>query len=340
MASKQGGVRGLLSRIAERASALPGAPVVLAVRKRYSGDSADFVAAGITYYGFLSIFPLLLVALSIVGFILAAHPTLQAEWTQRLAGTIPGLGSVVGNSLDALVGDRAQTGIIGFLGLLWSGKQIVLAATHGLARVHRFDESAGFVQKQLWTFGSLFGLGLLALASAGLGAAVGRGRAGTFPAITFIIGGLLALAADFVLFLVAYRVLSRRNGPRFRRLWPGALLAGTGWTVLKIIGGWYATRTVSKAEAVYGTFAGTVGLLVLLYLASRLFMYGAELNAVLIEREVPDVAEARSREKFRERRTAAGDRDHARDRGGYGDVAAEGSGARAPRDRRIGHRAS
>ena len=69
----------------------------------------------------------------------------------------------------------------------------------------------------------------------------------------------------------------------WRQILPGAVFAAVGWTLLKIFGTWYATWTVEGSESVYGTFAATIGVLVILYLAARLFVYGAELNAVLIE---------------------------------------------------------
>jgi hypothetical protein len=61
------------------------------------------------------------------------------------------------------------------------------------------------------------------------------------------------------------------------------VVAAVGWTVLKLLGTWYVTRVVGNATAVYGTFGTVVGVLALLYLASRVFLYGAELNAVLLE---------------------------------------------------------
>ncbi len=274
-----GGVRPLRQRLQR----VPVAGTALAVQKRYSEDSAGFLAAGMTYYGFLSLFPLLLLALSGLGYVLASRPDAQIEWTQRISESLPGLGALVGDNLSSLVEHRRGAGIIGLAGLVWSGRGVVSAASHGLARVFRLDEKANFFIKQAWMIGSLLGLGVLALAATAIGTTAGGLRADGFTPLIRVGGTVLTLALDFTLFLVAYRVLAMRRGPSARLLWPGALLAAVGWTALKLAGGWYATRTVANAEAVYGTFAGTIGVLVLLYLASQLFMYGVELNAVLIE---------------------------------------------------------
>jgi uncharacterized BrkB/YihY/UPF0761 family membrane protein len=95
-------------------------------------------------------------------------------------------------------------------------------------------------------------------------------------------GALVAFALDLGLFLLTYRVLAGR-GTSLRDLLPGALFAAIGWTALKLLGTWYATLTVERSGSVYGPFAATIGVLVILYLAARMFVYGAELNAVLIE---------------------------------------------------------
>jgi hypothetical protein len=92
---------------------------------------------------------------------------------------------------------------------------------------------------------------------------------------------LVAYALDVALFMVSYRVLTAGWGPPFSKLWPGSLFAAAGWTILKVAGAWYASRTVAHASQVYGTFGTVVGALTVLYLASRLFLYGAELNVVL-----------------------------------------------------------
>jgi uncharacterized BrkB/YihY/UPF0761 family membrane protein len=78
-------------------------------------------------------------------------------------------------------------------------------------------------------------------------------------------------------------LLTQRRGPPFGKLWVGATFAAVGWTVLKLAGGWYAERVVGGATAVYGTFAAVVGALAILHLSARLLLYGAEINAVLIE---------------------------------------------------------
>jgi hypothetical protein len=96
-------------------------------------------------------------------------------------------------------------------------------------------------------------------------------------------GSLVALAGsavlNVVLFAVAYRVLTVAD-LTWRQVFPGACLAGLGWTVLLSLGGWIVADRVSSSSDVYGTFALVIGLLAWIYLGAQLTLYGAEVNAV------------------------------------------------------------
>ncbi|MFY9587820.1 MAG: YihY/virulence factor BrkB family protein [Actinomycetota bacterium] len=258
---------------------------VLTVQKRFGEDGAGNLAASLTYFAFLSLFPLLLVAASILGFVLANDPAGQARVARELAGSIPGLGRLIGENVDALVDARSTAGIVGVLGALWSGTALARAASFALSRVSRKPEKSNFLQTQLWAIGSTIGLGALALIATGAGAAL--------PTLAFtsaagaalgLLGVVASFALDLVLFTVCYRVLNRSLRRPSTQSWRGALIPAIGWTALKFGGAWYARHSVKGSTAVFGTFASVVGILVILYLVARLFMYGAELNAVLSER--------------------------------------------------------
>jgi membrane protein len=259
-----------------------------AVSDRYARDSGGYMSAAIAYYGFLSLFPLLLLALSIVGFVLAGRPGLQEDVAGSIAEAVPGLSTLLGErTLNRLVAARAGVGVIALAGLLWTGMGVAGAARNALRRIFRQPLPLGIVQDKVWLLVKTVGLGTLALAATTLSGAVTGIEAGGPAGIALLVGmPIIALALDFVLFLVAYRTLMKGR-PAWRGLVPGATFAAIGWTVLKLVGAWYASRTVASSSDVYGAFATTVGLLVLLYLAARLFVYGAELNAVLAGEEDP-----------------------------------------------------
>jgi YihY family inner membrane protein len=251
--------------------------------ERYAEDGGGYLAAAIAFYGFLSLLPLILLALSVIGFVLAARPELQAEMQDAVAASIPGIRSLVGRNLARIAEVRAGSGVIGLVGLLWTGSAVVGAGRNTVRRVFREGPPAGGFADRAWILGVTVGLGSLALLGTGLAAvAVSLDAEGPLGVVLRVGGPLVAFGLDLGLFLLTYRVLAR-GGSSFRRLLPGALFAAIGWTLLKLVGTWYATTTVERSGSVYGPFAATVGVLLILYLAARLFVYGAELNAVLIE---------------------------------------------------------
>lgn len=254
----------------------------LDVNTRYGEDGGGHLAAALTYYAFLSLFPLILLALAAIGFLLAGDPQAQAEWGGKIADAIPGLGSLIAENIRSLVTSRRGAGIIGIVGLVFSGTGLTNAAGYALSRVYRHPEVQGFIHKRVWSLSATAGLGLVALAGIVVSSFVGSLRGMGATKIGLVIAAtLVSFALDVVLFAVSYRVLTAGWGPPFSKLWPGSLLAGAGWTALKIAGSWYASRAVASASEVYGTFGSVVGALALVYLAARLFLYGAEMNAVL-----------------------------------------------------------
>lgn len=268
----------------DRIKEIPAVRIALATNERYGRDGGGYLAASLTYYAFLSIFPLLLLGLSAIGFLLAGDPRAQAEWGARLSGSIPGLGPLMGENIDALVRQRGGAGVFGLVGLLWSGTGLTNATAYAMSKVFGRPEVQGFVHKRLWSIAVTVGLGLVAVTGVVVSGAVGGLRGSGAIGIGLTAAAVVvAFALDVTLFAVSYRVLTAGWRPPFRNLWPGALLAGAGWTALKFAGAWYAARTVANASEVYGTFGSVVGILALLYAAARLFLYGAELNAVLIE---------------------------------------------------------
>jgi membrane protein len=254
------------------------------VSERYADDAGGHLAAAIAYFGFLSLFPLLLLAMSVVGFVLAGQPGLAEDIQQEVASSVPGLEVLIGDSLQAFQNAKVTTGLLGLAGLLWAGTGVVGAGRNALLRIFREERLRSGITLKLWLVGVTLGVGLLALVATGLSTlAAGLEAPGVVGILLRALGFVVGFALDLALFLVTYRVLLRRRLP-WGDLFPGAAFGAVGWSLLKLLGTWYATLTVERSQTVYGAFAATVGVLVLLYLAGRVFVYGAELNAVLLER--------------------------------------------------------
>ena len=269
----------------ERLQRVPLVRLVREVASRSGRENGGQMAAALTYYAFLSIFPLLLLALSVAGFALSGDEAAQQRWLERLTSAIPGLGDLIERNLRAVVEGRTAGGILAVLGLLWSGMGIVGAARTSLARIWRRPMAQNPFLLRLRTLAALAALGLVAIASAaGTGFLAGLGgREGSALALR-VLGIVAAAAVDTGSFLLAYRLLTPGPGPAFAVLLPGAALMAVGWTGLKLAGTWYVARVVARATAIYGSFAAVIGILAILNVAAQLFVYGAVLSAVLAER--------------------------------------------------------
>lgn len=278
-----------MGTIARRASRLKDSrfiSVTKATFKRYRSDGGSWLAVVLSYYGFLSLFPLILVGAGLIGIFVARDPAARLEWTIRLIRYFPGLGDEIGEGLAAVARRSTGAGIFGLVGLAWAGLRAMEAASYALGVVFRRPALESTIKQKLRALGSTGLIGSMALVGIGLSAAVG-GVEVSSPYLYGVraVGVVLSLAADFLVFLVAYRLLTPKPGPGFDRLWPGTLVAAGGWTVLKVVGSWYVAYATRSAGGTYGSFAAVVALLALLYLASRVFLYGAELNATLMEQD-------------------------------------------------------
>ena len=239
-------------------------------------DDGGREAALITYYGFLSIFPLLLLGVAILSRVLTANPELQ----QRLFDEIvpPVLRSTVEQAVSSLPTSTVPF-IAGLIGLLFAGTGVVFSAYQTLNNVAAVPRRvrAGFFPRYIRVFVMLTTLLLGALAVGALTVAVtalpglpGKGRA------------LAALGSALIIFavlLLGARLLLSRPAP-LRALWPSAALGAAAVTLVLSVGPPLLARLVSKAGPVYGSFATVAGMFALLYLVSQALVYSAEVAAV------------------------------------------------------------
>ncbi len=307
--------------IKDRLRHTPVLGTALAVQERYRQDAGDQFAGAIGFFGFLSLFPLILLALSVAGFVLAGESDAQiAEVARTIQEAIPGLSAAlgggdeatgIGKALDTIIENRQTGGIIGLVLLMVGGLRVVNSAQTATLVIFRVDlaEMSG-VKRKLKQLMALVLLGLLALAGAVAGGAIGAVGRIEFLGVMDVLAPVLTTLGTFVLdvglFLAAYRLFGTSKGPPTSTLLPGAVLGGLGWTLLKLVGSTYVSGQVENANELYGAIGGVIGLMLLLYLAGRLYVYGAELSAV----RAPDPANpsATAAEADIESRPSADDR--------------------------------
>jgi membrane protein len=247
-----------------------------AVVKKYGDDAGGREAALITYYGFLSIFPLLLLGVAVLSRVLADNPDLR----QRLVTAVvpQALRSTVEHSVTTLPTSTIPF-IVGLIGLLFSGTGVVFSAYQTLNHVAGvpYRLRAGFASRYIRVLVMLATLLLGGLAVGALTVVVTA-----LPGIPAVERAAAVLGSALVVFsvlLLGARVLLSRPAP-VRALWPGAIVGAAAVTVVLNVGPPLLARLITKAGPVYGSFATVAAMFALLYLVSQALVYGAEVAAV------------------------------------------------------------
>jgi membrane protein len=265
----------------QRGHAWAGLPV--AVMKRFGDHSSGNLAAAIAFFGFFSLFPLLLAFTSLASIAVAGDPELQ----QRLVDSAVSQFPVVGEQISGSVGSIEGSGLalaVGIALAIWSGIGGIRAAQVAMDTVWDVPrrERSSFPIAIARAFLMLAVLGSFVLAGAVLGGSASGIAGGWLQVPVLVASGVL----NFVVFMLAYRVLTVAS-VRWGDVVPGAMLGGITWTVLVAAGGWIVSDRVNSSSAVYGTFAVVIGLLAWIYLGAQVTLVGAELNAVLVRRLWP-----------------------------------------------------
>jgi membrane protein len=254
--------------------------VAVSTFKRYSDGDGGFYAAGLTYYAFFSVFPLVLFSVSALGFVTFLSQDLKQRLLDAGSESFPLIGEILtANNLDRIEEARFSLAAIGLLLVLYSGTGGIVALEHALNRIHGVSEEGTFVQKRLRSLRFLGLIGLIALTSVALGA-VGRFIDSSVVGVFALLAGVIT---SVLLFACAYRFLPQSN-LIWREVLPGAVLAGAIFEVLKIVGPTYLASGEEGRNATFGAFAAAAGLLISAYLLCQVALLAAQLNAVLAER--------------------------------------------------------
>ncbi|MBV2367160.1 YihY/virulence factor BrkB family protein, partial [Streptomonospora nanhaiensis] len=255
--------------------------------ERYADVQGDRLAAAVTYYAFLSFFPLLALAYAAVGYAAAVEPAARDHLERALAESLPGLSE--GLPVAEIAAARTGAGVVGLLGLLYAGVGALGAVREALHRVWLKDVTGGpgvVLAKAadvlvMAVLGACL-LGSVALTSVAQAAThwllgwVGLAESVVALAATRVLALVIAIAVDTVIFVVVFSRLSGTRRP-LRLLWPGALLAAAGFEILKAGGALLLGGTLSNP--VYASFAVVVGLLVWINLVMRMVLLCAAWTA-------------------------------------------------------------
>lgn len=256
-----------------------GISILFGVMKKFGDDNAGTLVGSLAATAFGSIFPLLLLVVTVLGLVLNSHSGLRADVLHSTLRQFPIIGTDLGNNIKALHRDSAVGLTVGIVGLIWGSLGL---AQNGIFTMEQIWNLPGVDRpnylKRLYrsvTFLVVLGVGLMV--STFLAAAVPTARG----ALGWAIAGAVASAVvNFGEYLFAFRVLTPAR-VSVRQLVPGAAVAGVAWTVLQAIGGFVIGRYLKNDNALYGLFGIVLGLFAWVYLMTEVTVYAAELNVVL-----------------------------------------------------------
>jgi YihY family inner membrane protein len=247
-----------------------------AVMKKFGDDQAGNLAALIAYYGFLSLFPLMLVLITLLAMLLRNNPGLQGSIRTSALANFPVIGDEISKNVHSLRGSGLALGI-GLALALWAGLGVMKVSQNAMNAVWNvpYRHRPNFLRSLLRAMLLLLVLGVITFASA----AAGNIGAGSNSWLLGIVGIAASVVLNLVLFLLAFRILTTED-VTWGDVFPGALIAALAWTTLQAVGGYIVSHQLQSASDTYGTFAMVIGLLAWIYLGAQITLFAAEVNVV------------------------------------------------------------
>lgn len=251
----------------------------LAVVYKFFDDQGNYLAAILTYYAFVAIFPLLLISSSVLGFLLQGDDSLKQQLLDSALGRLP----IVGNQLGRPEGLQGSTsavvvgGLAALYGLVGLGQaaQNAVNAAWAIPRNSRLNPVVSRLRSLL--FFVLGGLALIALGvvsslASHLDLGSGLLDRGLASVVTVVLTGLV---------LATMMRLALPERPPWRQMLPGGLAVAVMWQLLQNLGGIYVEHVINRVSEMNGVFALVLGLVALLYIAAVMAMLGIEINVVV-----------------------------------------------------------
>jgi len=257
---------------------------VMRAQDRYQKSKGDFYAAGITYYTIFALFPLLMVAFSVLGFVLASRPEVMAEMEKRIKSVVSGdLGRQLVNLIDSAIDSRTSVGLIGLATAAWVGLGWMNNLREALSQMWDQRESEnGFVRTKLSDLLALLSAFVAIVVTVAL-TALGDGSVLSkvlswfgvhdFPGLGFGLRIAAIVVSVLVSWLLFTWMIARlpRESISFRSSVRAGLLAAIGFEVFKQVA-WIYLRSVVHGPA-GATFGPVLGLMVFAYITARLVLF-------------------------------------------------------------------
>jgi uncharacterized BrkB/YihY/UPF0761 family membrane protein len=281
-------VAGFVDRVDsfQRRHPVLGFPV--AVFYKYLDDQGAYLAAMITYYAFVAIFPLMLIASSVLGFLLQDNLELRETLLDSALGNFPIVGTQLGKP-EGLQGSAGAV-VVGSIAALYGVLGLAAAAQHALnvawavPRNSRFNPFVG----RFRGFVSFVFAGMVLILTTSVSIALSNlgSLQPTIDVWVLRLGNLLGLALLAVVLALMMRHTTARR-PSFGTCLPGAVVIAALWQGLQYVGGIYVDRVIRATSEMNSIFALVLGLVGLLFLAAASAVIGFEVSVVAKERLYP-----------------------------------------------------
>jgi membrane protein len=270
----------------QRRTPLVGVP--LAIVYKYADDQGNYLAAMITYYAFIAIFPLLLLSSSILGFVLQGDPGLQEDVLNSALSQFPIIGDQLGRP-EGLTGSTAAAvvgGLAALYGSLGLGQALQNAMNVAWAVPRNSRPNPVLLRLKSLLLLVSAGLAVLALSvfsALSTATDVLDERIDGTVRVLIHVATLLLVAA---MLSVAFRFTAARQHSLIAAV-PGALTVAVLWQGLQLGGALFATRVIAGTSGMNATFGLVLGLIGIIYIASAVAVLGMEVNVVLARRLWP-----------------------------------------------------
>ncbi|MFC4031855.1 YihY/virulence factor BrkB family protein [Streptomyces polygonati] len=263
--------------------------VPIAVVYKFVEDQGGYLAALIAYYGFLSVFPLLLLLVSVLGFVLHNDPHLQQQVVDSALHQFPVIGDQIGENIRSFHGNPLAVAA-GAAGGLYGALGVAQAAQNALSKIwavprHARPDPLRARLRSLLVLGG-FGIGLLATTGLTVLASDERFLGAHLGVAVRAAASVAAVAVNIGLLLFAYRFFTDRS-VRLRHLAGAAAGAAVLWQGVQWGGTYYVRHQLRGATATYGLFGIVLGLITWIYLGALIFVLAAETTSVRVHRLWP-----------------------------------------------------
>jgi YihY family inner membrane protein len=261
----------------------------IAVGYKLFDDRGLHLAALVTYYAFVSLFPLMLLFASATGFFLDGDPQLRERLLHSALEDFPVIGASLGDSLRGFHGSGGAlaVGVVGTLYGALGAMQAAQAAFNLINGVPR-NEQPNPLKSRVRSVALVALLGTAVVVSTGIAAlaSTANGRSVVLGLGLRLVAYALSFVINIALFTGAFRLLTAR--PLLtRHVVTGGVLAGASWEALQIFGSRYVAHEISHGSSLYGAFGVVLAAIAWIYLQALALMVAAEINVVLHDRLWP-----------------------------------------------------